>query len=447
MQKIALPCFRLIFIRCSIMILADAILSGKHATRTKGEKMKQILSAAAVSMLLFAAADASVAGSRYVPVQGPPGANADCPDGCQEQIDMLNSSQARQDEQINSLNSSQMLQNQQISELESGQVRQDQHISSLDASQARQDEQISGLDANQIQQAEQINHLSASQMRQDEEINALQADQARQDSEISALQADQGRQDSDINALQMDQGRQDSDISSLQMDQGRQDSDISALQADQGRQDRQIMANNARLDRHAHEINALKAHKTSRDQYNPWYVKGVARAVWSGSMDVDREEFGFTGDTDTGYGAGLAGGRRFGNFRAEGELAAQTADFTTAGLSDITVKTLMLNGFYHVPLPAFGIFGSSCNAFSIYGMAGMGAGKAEITLDNDEEDSDTGFAYKIGAGVAYEFTRNMGMDLGYEYMRTAAVQLGNEEHTLFNDVKTSSVNAAVRYSF
>jgi opacity protein-like surface antigen len=358
--------------------------------------------------------------------------------------------------------------------LKSSQARQDEQISSLDVSQARQDEQISGLDANQIQQAQQINHLSTSQMRQDEQINALQADQGRQDSEIGALQADQGRQDSDISTLQADQGRQDSDISTLQADQGRQDSDISTLQADQGRQDsdistlqadqgrqdsdistlqadqarqdKLIMANSARLDQQAHVLNALKTHKTGRAQYNPWYVKGVARAVWSGSMDVDREEFGFKGDTDTGYGAGLAGGRRFGNFRVEGELAAQTADFTTEGLSDITVSTLMLNGFYHVPLPNFGIFGSSCNAFSIYGMAGMGAGKAEITLDNTE-DSDTGFAYKVGAGIAYEFTRNMGMDLGYEYMRTAAVELGNEEHTLFNDVKTSSVNAAVRYSF
>jgi hypothetical protein len=32
-------------------------------------------------------------------------------------------------------------------------------------------------------------------------------------------------------------------------------------------------------------------------------------------------------------------------------------------------------------------------------------------------------------------------------MRTSALELGNEEHTLFNDVKTSSFNAAVRYSF
>lgn len=295
--------------------------------------MKKIVSAAAMSVLLFAAAGSGIAGSKYVPGKGPTGPG--CPDDCQDQLDMLNSSQARQDEQI----------------------------------------------------------------------NALQSDQARQDSEIDALQNDQARQD------------------------------------------QQIGSNTARLDRHEDEINALKTRKTSDDQYNPWYIKGIARMVWSGSMDVDKAEYGFQGETDTGYGVGVAAGRRFGNFRAEGEMAVQTADFSTEGLSDITIQTLMLNGFYHVPVPSFGLFGANCNALSIYGMAGMGAGKAEISSDMYGEDSDTGFAYKVGAGVAYEFTRNIGMDVGYEYMRTSALELGNDEHTLFNDVKTSSVNAAVRYSF
>lgn len=325
----------------------EAPSGADRTTRTKGEIMKKIVSAAAASVLLFAAAGYSVAGSKYVPTKGPTGPG--CPDDCQDQIDMLNSSQARQDEQINGLNSS--------------------------------------------------------QARQDDQINALQADQSRQDSEIDALQSDQARQDSEIRA------------------------------------------NSARLDRHDNEINALKTRKTHDDQYNPWYVKGIARMVWSGSMDVDKAEYGFRGETDTGYGAGLAGGRRFGNFRAEGEMAMQTADFSSPGLSDITIKTLMLNGFYHLPVPTFGIFGANCDALSIYGMAGMGAGKAEITFVNDDEDSDTGFAYKVGAGVAYEFTRNIGMDVGYEYMRTSALDLGNDDHTLFNDVKTSSFNAAVRYSF
>lgn len=293
--------------------------------------MKKIMSVAAASVLLFAAAGSSLAGSKYKPPKGQAGEG--CPGDCQDQIDVLNSSQARQDEQINA----------------------------------------------------------------------------------------------------------------LQADQGRQDAQISALEGGQAQQGEQIMANTARLDQHDQELNALKNRK--HDQYNPWYVKGVARLVWSGSMDIDKPEYDFKGETDTGYGFGLAGGRRFGNFRAEGEMAVQTADFSSAGLSDLTVKTMMLNGFYHIPVPEFWVFGRNCNTLSVYGMAGMGAGKAEVTFENDVEDSDTGFAYKVGAGVAYDFAANMALDLGYEYMRTSALQLGNEEHTLFNDVKTSSFNAALRYSF
>ncbi len=293
--------------------------------------MKKIMSVAAASILLFAAAGLSFAGSKYRP---PKNQDADsCPGGCQDQIDSLNSSQARQDEQINA----------------------------------------------------------------------------------------------------------------LQADQGRQDAQISALEGSQAQQDEQIMSHSRRLDQHDQALNDLRSRK--HDQYNPWYVKGVARLVWSGSMDVDKAEYGFKGETDTGYGLGLAGGRRFGNFRAEGEMAIQNADFSTEGLSDLTVKTLMLNGFYHIPVPEFWVFGRNCNTLSVYGMAGMGAGKAEVTFDNDFEDSDTGFAYKVGAGVAYDFAANMALDLGYEYMRTSALQLGSEEHTLFNDVKTSSFNAALRYSF
>lgn len=294
--------------------------------------MKKLLSAAAVSALLLAAATSGFAGSKRAAHKGPHGPG--CPEDCQNQIDSLNSSQARQDEQIN------------------------------------------------------------------------------------ALQGDQARQDSDINALQ----------------------------ADQSRQDQQIMANSQRLDQHDSEIDALKRRK--KDDYNPWYVKGVARMIWAGSMDVDKAEYGFKADTDTGYGIGLAGGRKIGNFRAEAELSTQASDITAEGLDEITIKTLMFNGFYHVPLSTFGLLGVYCDAVSIYGMAGLGAGKTEIFFDNDVDESETTFAYKVGAGVAYDINRNFAVDVGYEYMRTSDIELG-ADHSLLrvNDLKNSSINAALRYSF
>ncbi|WP_417908624.1 outer membrane protein [Candidatus Electronema sp. PJ] len=295
--------------------------------------MKKILSVAAASVLLFAAASYSFAGSKYAPPKGP-GDDA-CPGGCQDQIDGLNSSQARQDEQIN------------------------------------------------------------------------------------ALQADQGRQDQQINALE----------------------------AGQGHQDEMIKANSARLDKHDTELDALKNRKNA--EYNPWYVKGIARMIWSGSMDSDKSGYGFKADTDTGYGLGIAGGRRIGNFRAEAELATQATDFATKGLEDMSVRTMMFNGFYHIPLSAFGIYlGRHCEPISLYGMAGLGAGKADIAFSSGAEDSETTFAYKVGAGVAYDFTANMAVDLGYEYMRLSDIELGADHNLIrLDDMKSSSVNAAFRYSF
>jgi len=294
--------------------------------------MKKIFSAAAVSALLLAAATSGFAGSKHAQHKGPQGPG--CPEDCQNQIDGLNSSQARQDEQIN------------------------------------------------------------------------------------GLQADQARQDNDINALQTDQARQDE----------------------------QIMANTNRLDQHDNDINALKNRK--HEEFNPWYVKGVARMIWAGSMDVDKAEYGFKADTDTGYGIGLAGGRRIGNFRAETELATQSSDITAEGLDEITIKTLMFNGFYHVPLPAFGIFGAYCDALSVYGMAGLGAGKTEIFFTNGVDESETTFAYKVGMGFAYDIDRHFAVDLGYEYMRTSDIELGADHGLLrMNDIKNSSINAALRYSF
>jgi opacity protein-like surface antigen len=331
-----------------------------------GGSMKKIFSTA-VSLLMIATASQAIAGSKgskYVPPKGP-AVGIGCPDDCQDQIDHLNSSQARQDEQI----------------------------------------------------------------------NALRANQSRQDGNIRSLQAGQ-------EGLRQGQERQGSNIRALKAGQD-------ALRRDQGRQDAQINANTSRLNAHEHAINALQSGRHSA--YYPWYIKGVGRMIWAGSMDLDKEQYGFKADTDTGYGIGIAGGRKMGNFRAEVELATQKSDIKADGLSDVTIDTLMFNGFYHVPVPlaGLGFFGRDyCDLFSIYGMAGLGAGKVEVTFDDDIDASETGFAYKVGMGVAFDVAANMAIDLGYEYMRTSDVQLGYDHSLLrLHDMKNSSVNAAFRYSF
>ncbi|MCI5126278.1 MAG: hypothetical protein D3925_17835, partial [Candidatus Electrothrix sp. AR5] len=72
--------------------------------------MKTILSAAVISALMFTA-DPGLAGNMKIM---PPSLGMDCPADCQDQIDLLNSSQDRQDEQLEALESSQVRQDQAI---------------------------------------------------------------------------------------------------------------------------------------------------------------------------------------------------------------------------------------------------------------------------------------------------------------------------------------------
>ena len=99
----------------------------------------------------------------------------------------------------------------------------------------------------------------------------------------------------------------------------------------------------------------------------------------------------------------------------------------------------MLNGFYGVP-----VYGP----FAVYGTAGAGTAKVEMAFADGVDDSEVTFAYKAGAGVAMDIASNMAMDLGYEYLRTGDVEFGRDHNLLrVDDLKSSAVNASVRYSF
>lgn len=225
-------------------------------------------------------------------------------------------------------------------------------------------------------------------------------------------------------------------IDQLNSSQARQDEQLEALEKSQVRQDQAIEANAADIQTNLQEIEKLK---DRGEEYNPWYIRLMAQITWMGSLDLDKQNYGFQADTDTGYGFGVAAGRQFGNLRIEGEFGGRTADIKGEGLSDITISTAMLNGFYGLP-----VYGP----FSVYGTAGAGTAKVETAFANGVDDSEVTFAYKAGAGLAMELASNMALDLGYEYLRTGDVEFGRDHDLLrLDDLKSSAVNASVRYSF
>jgi len=208
---------------------------------------------------------------------------------------------------------------------------------------------------------------------------------------------------------------------------------IDDLNSSQAQQNEQLGAHGKQLENHEGRITALE-----KDAYDPWYARVGVRAAWM-TQDVGGIEDEW--DTDAGFGGAVAFGREFGDFRTELELAYQGADLEDVndGIDtyngDVNVMTVMVNGYYELPV---------YDAFSVYGMVGLGYAKYDIDVDmngaNIYGESDNAFAYKAGAGVTYNFTEEMAADLGYEY-------LGIADAGVAESINGHNVVASFRYKF
>ncbi len=186
---------------------------------------------------------------------------------------------------------------------------------------------------------------------------------------------------------------------------------IDDLQSSQAQQNEQLGAHGKQLENHEGRITALE-----KDAYDPWFVRVGVRAAWA-DMNADHPTYGTVdGETDAGFGAALAFGREFGQFRVEGELAYQGADFKDADDADYDLTTAMVNGYYEIPV---------YDAFSVYAMAGVGVAKLSVDDSEGWDSSDQAFAYKAGVGMTYNFTDEIAADLGYEYLGVADTDIAD----------------------
>ena len=170
-----------------------------------------------------------------------------------------------------------------------------------------------------------------------------------------------------------------------------------------------------------------------------WYVSGSGGvAILKESSSTGTITGGSaTGDVSFDNGFGIAGsiGHAFGPIRVEGELSyrkndlddvtsvaglAGTIIFTTTGAvslgGDVSSFGFMANAFYD--------FDAGDN-WAPFLMAGLGGAKINIDADTVNsvaviyDESDTVFAYQIGAGVAYNFTPQTAVNVQYRIMGTA----------------------------
>ena len=137
-------------------------------------------------------------------------------------------------------------------------------------------------------------------------------------------------------------------------------------------------------------------------------------------------------DYDTGLALDLALGYKFGPTRLEGEIAYQKNDFndlTVVGVgslkgagipfsADTKVTSFLLNGYYDF---------TNDSAFTTYITAGLGLAKVKASFAWPDfglgslnwSDSDTVFAYQIGAGVEYAINQTVSLDARYRYFATS----------------------------
>ena len=146
-----------------------------------------------------------------------------------------------------------------------------------------------------------------------------------------------------------------------------------------------------------------------------WYLRadiGWSFLDWDGGADDDNITFG-----------GGVGYRYNEYWRADirGDFAG---DFNVGGGRDLSLGTVLVNGYFDIPLGA---------QITPYVGVGAGYGWAELDPGQDED----GFAYALMAGATFNMTQNIDLDVGYRYRGIAVSG---------PDVADHSVLAGFRFS-
>lgn len=143
-----------------------------------------------------------------------------------------------------------------------------------------------------------------------------------------------------------------------------------------------------------------------------WYLR--ADVGWS-FLDWN----GGSNDNDITFGGGV--GYRYNPSWRTDVRVDYAGKFDVGGGSDLDFTTVLLNGYFDVPLGG-----------QITPYVGLGAGYGWTNVDRN------GFAYALMAGASFDLTQSIALDVGYRYRGVA---------TSGPDVNDHSVLAGWRFSF
>jgi opacity protein-like surface antigen len=205
-----------------------------------------------------------------------------------------------------------------------------------------------------------------------------------------------------------------------------------------------------------------------------WNFTVFGGASWLDSVDVDgnsNSQFSNLNadfDFDTGFLIGGAVGFTFVEWaRTEIEVAyasydvdsvqltedgvggSRTFDSVDANFSALTVMGNMWFGFNMLPLVGNPV-DTAGSGLGVSPYFGGGIGVGFVNNDGDDadsngfEDSSTGLAWQVGAGIRWNFVSNIGLDLGYRYRNVTSVSFDNWDDA---DFSSQNVTLGVVFNF
>lgn len=158
-----------------------------------------------------------------------------------------------------------------------------------------------------------------------------------------------------------------------------------------------------------------------------WYVSVFGG--WSMADDLEIEYSGYDYDVelDDGLTAGIAVGAHInewlrGEIEVSGNWHDVDGDDTVYGYTvegDVDAIFALANLWIDIPVG---------DVFRPYVGGGIGFGRLDVDLDSTGgtsviDDDDWGFAYQLGAGVAFGFSENIAFDIGYRFKGIANADL------------------------
>ena len=167
--------------------------------------------------------------------------------------------------------------------------------------------------------------------------------------------------------------------------------------------------------------------------------------------DSDAEGSGITLEDaleyKTGFAVNGAIGLDGGMYRLEGAIGYQVNELDKRqGIeipddidAEVSILSFMANGYLDIEMPIAVV--------TPYLMAGAGVAHVNFDVPDPEWESDTVFAYQLGAGVGIGAAPNVTLDLGYRYFATGDVSPIDDSDHIDISIASHNIMAGVRVGF